>query len=353
MESVMEKLMGSHYDFDLTYITERIISVLYLSDLEDQRYSANLKEVAAMLKSKHPDKFLLINLSEKRHDICRLNPKEFGWPDLHAPSLNKICAVCKTMENWLNSDPQNVVVLHCKGNKGKKGVIVAAYMHYSKISAGADQALSTVAMRKFCEDKISSSLQPSQNRYIYYFAGLLSGSIKMNSSPLFLHQIHIPALLNHQSGGSYSPFVKIYQSLQLVYTSGKYKNVLLTVYVSKRECVFRVQFHTCSVHGSQLDFGKGELDHACTDDRFPADATVELLFSSGSQRRGGEVQGNEPGVSVDYGTADPIVRWDSYENFNIHHEDSVEGMCTQSSPKLNVSLLNNELIFISLKKRSY
>lgn len=55
----MEKLMGSHYDFDLTYITERIISVLYLSDLEEQHYIANLKEVAAMLKSKHQDKFLV------------------------------------------------------------------------------------------------------------------------------------------------------------------------------------------------------------------------------------------------------------------------------------------------------
>lgn len=29
----------------------------------------------------------------------------------------------------------------------------------------ADQALSTLAMRKFCEDKVSPSLQPSQNRY--------------------------------------------------------------------------------------------------------------------------------------------------------------------------------------------
>uniref|UniRef100_A0A8C1YIJ2 Uncharacterized protein n=1 Tax=Cyprinus carpio TaxID=7962 RepID=A0A8C1YIJ2_CYPCA len=83
-KNFMEKLMGSHYDFDLTYITERIIS-----------------DVAGMLKSKHQGK---------------LNPKveEFGWPDLHAPSLDKICAVCKTMENRLNSDPQNVVVLYCK-----------------------------------------------------------------------------------------------------------------------------------------------------------------------------------------------------------------------------------------------
>lgn len=116
----MEHVMERHYDFDLTYITERIISVFFLPDLEEQRYSRNLKEVAAMLKSKHQDKFLvshrngkntiinalkftrvhtkcylvynvqkthmcdlvmchcvlqLLNLSEKRHDITRLNPK--------------------------------------------------------------------------------------------------------------------------------------------------------------------------------------------------------------------------------------------------------------------------------------
>lgn len=93
----------------------------------------------------------------------------------------------------------------------------------------ADQALTTLAMRKFCEDKVSSSIQPSQNRcgtlpliflqllalllpnpslirlsilrYIYYFSGLLSGTIKMNSSPLFLHQILIPSLPNFQAGG--------------------------------------------------------------------------------------------------------------------------------------------------------
>ncbi|TRY85972.1 hypothetical protein DNTS_021020 [Danionella cerebrum] len=357
MESVMEKLMGSHYDFDLTYITERIISVLYLSELDEQQYRANLKEVASMLKSKHQDKFLLINLSEKRHDICRLNPKveEFGWPDLHAPPLDKICSVCKTMENWLNSDPRNVVVLHCKGNRGKTGVIVAAYMHYSKISAGADQALSTVAMRKFCEDKISSFLHPSQNRYIYYFAGLLSGAIKMNSSPLFLQQILFPVLLNYQSGGGYSAFLKIYQSMKLVYCSSEYDlqnsnsemlcvniepalllkgDILVKCYrrlsdVCKRECVFRVQFHTCSVHGSQLTFDRGELDQVCTADNFPADAKVELMFSSGPQKRDGEVHGK---VHVDYTTTDPVVRWDSYENFNLHHEDSVEDICHTRGP---------------------
>ncbi|XP_023259474.1 tensin-2 isoform X2 [Seriola lalandi dorsalis] len=361
VDRVMERVMERHYDFDLTYITERIISVFFPPKLEEQRYRLNLKEVAAMLKSKHQDKFLLLNLSERRHDITRLNPKvhDFGWPDLHAPPLDKICAICKAMETWLTSDPQHVVVLHCKGNKGKTGVIIAAYMHYSKISAGADQALSTLAMRKFCEDKVSSSLQPSQNRYIYYFGGLLSGAIKMNSSPLFLHQVLIPSLPNFQGEGGYYPFLKIYQAMQLVYTSGIYDlqgtggrrlcvtiepalllkgDIMVKCYHRRaqsadRDTVFRLQFHTCTIHGSQLWFGKGELDEACTDERFPSDATVEFVFSSGPEKiKGREYQKNDPAVTVDYNTADPVVRWDSYENFNQRYQDSLEDIAHTRGP---------------------
>ncbi|XP_026873736.2 tensin-2 isoform X2 [Electrophorus electricus] len=361
VDRVIDRVMERQYDFDLTYITERIISVFFPPLLDEQRYRLNLKEVAAMLKSKHQDKFLLFNLSEKRHDITRLNPKvhDFGWPDLHAPPLDKICAMCKAMETWLNSDPQHVVVLHCKGNKGRTGVIIAAYMHYSKISAGADQALSTLAMRKFCEDKVSSSLQPSQNRYIYYFGGLLSGSIKMNSSPLFLHQVLIPTIPTFQADGGYCPFLKIYQSMQLLYTSGIYDlqgstgrklcvtiepalllkgDIMVKCYhrrvqMAERDTVFRLQFHTCTIHGAQLWFGKGELDEACSDDRFPPDATVEFVFSSGPEKiKGREYQRNDPAVTVDYNTADPVVRWDSYENFNLRHEDSLEDIAHTRGP---------------------
>lgn len=43
-----------------------------------------------------------------------LQVQDYGWPDLHAPPLDRICAVCKAMETWLTSDPSNVVVLHCR-----------------------------------------------------------------------------------------------------------------------------------------------------------------------------------------------------------------------------------------------
>ncbi|XP_078287526.1 tensin-2-like isoform X1 [Rhinoraja longicauda] len=370
----VDHVMERNYDFDLTYITERIISVFFPLVLEEQRYRSNLKEVAHMLKSKHGDNYLLFNLSERRQDISRLNPKvqDFGWPDLHAPPLDKICAICKAMEMWLNSDPHHVVVLHCKGNKGRTGVIIAAYMHYSKISAGADQALSTLAMRKFCEDKVAPAIQPSQTRYIYYFSGLLSGAIKMNSMPLFLHHVSIPAIPSFEPHGGYHPFLKIYQSMQLVYTSGIYSvqapgckklcisiepalllkgDIMVKCYHKQyknpeRDVVFRVQFHTCAVHGTQLWFGKDELDDAYGDDRFPRDAMVEFIFSSGPEKiKEGEHLRNDSAVTVDYNTSDPTVRWDSYENFNLHHEDGLEEVPHTRGP-LDGSL------YAKVKKRS-
>ncbi|NWI33077.1 TENS protein, partial [Sula dactylatra] len=145
---------------------------------------------------------------------------DFGWPDLHTPALEKICSICKAMDTWLNAATHNVVVLHNKGNRGRLGVVVAAYMHYSNISASADQALDRFAMKRFYEDKVVPVGQPSQKRYINYFSGLLSGSIKMNNKPLFLHHVIMHGIPNFESKGGCRPFLKIYQAMQPVYTSG-------------------------------------------------------------------------------------------------------------------------------------
>ncbi|XP_074081940.1 tensin-2 isoform X1 [Macrotis lagotis] len=350
----LDPLMERRWDLDLTYVTERILAAAFPGRFDEQRHRGHLRELAHVLQSKHRDNYLLFNLSEKRHDLNRLNPKvqDFGWPDLHAPPLDKLCSICKAMENWLSSSPQHVVVLYCKGNKAKLGVIVAAYMHYSKISASEDQALATLTMRKFCEDKMASEFQPSQRRYISYFSGLLSGSIRMNSSPLFLHHVLMPILPAFEPGTGYQPFLKIYQSMQLVYTSGVYHisnpgpqqlcinlepalllkgDVLVTCYhkggrESERTLVFRVQFHTCTIHGPHLTFSKDQLDEAWTDERFPFQASVEFVFSSGPEKiKGREPPRNDASVSVDYNTTDSAVRWDSYENFNQHPEDSRDG----------------------------
>ncbi|XP_055360893.1 tensin-1 isoform X7 [Betta splendens] len=358
--------LEENYELDLVYITERIISVSFPSSVEEQSYAANLREVASMLRSKHGHNYLLFNLSEKRYDISQLNPKvlDFGWPDHHAPALDKICSICKAMDTWLTADSHNVVVIHNKGNRGRTGVVVAAYMHYSNISASADQALDRFAMKRFYEDKVLPVGQPSQKRYVEYFSGLLSGHIKINNKPLFLHHVIMHGIPNFESKGGCRPFLKIYQAMQPVYTSGIYNvqgdsqtsicitiepglllkgDILLKCYHKRyrspsRDVIFRVQFHTCAVHDLGIVFGKEELDETFKDDRFPEYGKVEFIFSFGPEKiHGTSGQGvdhleNGPSVSVDYNTQDPLIRWDSYENFNQDCEDTSDDVIHTQGP---------------------
>uniref|UniRef100_A0A673MA68 Tensin-1-like n=1 Tax=Sinocyclocheilus rhinocerous TaxID=307959 RepID=A0A673MA68_9TELE len=321
--------MEENYEVDLVYITERIISVSFPSNVEEPSYSANIKEVATMLRSKHGDNYLLFNLSEKRYDISKLNPKvlDFGWPDHHAPALDKICSICKAMDTWMNADSHNVVVLHNKGNRGRTGVVVAAYMHYSNISASADQALDRFAMKRFYEDKVLPVGQPSQRRYVQYFSGLLSGHIKINNKPLFLHHVIMHGIPNFESKGGCRPFLKIYQAMQpLKCYHKRFRS-------PSRDVIFRVQFHTCAVHDLGIIFGKDELDETFKDDRFPEYGKVEFVFSFGPEKiQGTDHLENGPSVSVDYNTQDPLIRWDSYENFNQCCEDSVEDVIHTQGP---------------------
>ncbi|XP_036426438.1 tensin isoform X1 [Colossoma macropomum] len=353
--------MEESYEVDLVYITERIISLSFSGGVEEHSYSVHLREVISMLRSKHQQHYLLLNLSERRHDITKLNPKvlDFGWPDHHAPALDKICSICKAMDTWLNADPHNVVVLHNKGNRGRTGVVVAAYMHYSNISASADQALDRFAMKRFYEDKAMPVGQPSQRRYVQYFAGLLSGHIKINNKPLFLHHVIMHGIPNFESKGGCRPFLKIYQAMQPVYTSGIYNvqgdshtsicitiepglllkgDILLKCYHKRyrnpsRDVIFRVQFHTCAVHDLGLVFTKNDLDETFRDDRYPQDGKVEFIFSFGPEKiRGLDHLENGPSVSVDYNTQDPLIRWDSYENFNRRCEDTTDDVAHTQGP---------------------
>ncbi|ERE90717.1 tensin-3 [Cricetulus griseus] len=305
---VLSAAMEDSHELDLTYVTERIIAVSFPARCSEESYLHSLQEVTRMLKSKHGDNYLVLNLSEKRYDLTKLNPKimDVGWPELHAPPLDKMCTICKAQESWLNSDPQHVVVIHCRGGKGRIGVVISSYMHFTNVSASADQALDRFAMKKFYDDKVSALMEPSQKRYVQFLSGLLSGAMKMNASPLFLHFVILHGVPNFDTGGACRPFLKLYQAMQPVYTSGIYNigpenpsririaiepaqllkgDIMVKCYHKKfrsatRDVIFRLQFHTGAVQGYGLLFGKEELDSACKDDRFPDYGKIELVFSA-------------------------------------------------------------------------
>ncbi|KAM9720239.1 tensin-3-like isoform 1-T1 [Menidia menidia] len=335
--------MEEGYELDLTYITERIIAVSFPRGCSEEVYSHNLKDVTRMLKSKHADNYLIINLSERRHDLSKMNPKtlDTGWPDLHAPPLDKICTICKAMESWLNADPLHVAVIHCRGGKGRIGVVISSFVHFTDVSASADQALDRFAMRKYYDDKVSALMTPSQKRYVWILNSLLSGSMKINASPLFLHCVILHGMPNFDATGVCHPYIKVYQGMQAVYSSGVYHigpghrdcvcitlepaqllkgDIMIKCYhksdlTSEREVIFRLQFHTGAVQGYNLMFEKEDMENANKDLRFPDSGKVELVFSEGPEKiPGADRWQNGPDVIVDYNTADSLTRWDSYQN---------------------------------------
>uniref|UniRef100_UPI00358ED734 tensin-1-like n=1 Tax=Myxine glutinosa TaxID=7769 RepID=UPI00358ED734 len=228
------------------------------------------------------------------------------------------------------------------GDLGSAAIVVAAYMYYSAMCASADQALDRFAMKRFYEDKLAVVIQPSQRRYVDYFHGLLSGTILMNSNPIFLHRVILHQVLGQKPGGRV--FLRVYQGMQPCYTSPIYSrmdatacdklcitifpmlklkgDILVKCYqkiAGGRQVIFRMQFHTCVVQGPDLLLGKKELDEACTDLLFPLDGKVELLFSSSSAvaTTSKAFLQNDRSITVDHSSLDPILRYDSYVDLSL------------------------------------
>lgn len=61
------------------------------------------------------------------------------------------------------------------------------------------------------------------HRYVDYFSGLLSGNIRINAAPLYLTHVTVlgaPTFEAGSSRGGCKAFLKVYEGLVPVYTSG-------------------------------------------------------------------------------------------------------------------------------------
>jgi tensin len=343
--------VNEEFDLDLTYITERIIAMSFPATGMESAYRNSLKDVAKMLKTKHQESYMIFNLSERSYDISRFNNQvlDFGWPDHLAPSLERLSTVCRSMKSWLDSDPQHVVVVHCKGGKGRTGCVIAAFMNYSEICQSAEAALDRFAMKRFYDSKCVGVTQPSQRKYVHYFSDLLAGRISLKTPPVVLNHVIIHGIPNFDGKGGCRAFLKIYVNMKLEHTSGLHVTnegderikitlhggglnlqgeVLLKCFHKKShsgvDAVFRCQFHTAIVRDTlRLVLKKEDLDDAFNNKKFPEGAKVEMLFERDRQKGADEevdlrtslLESNGVTTPTDLPKHEPLSKRDSYANF--------------------------------------
>lgn len=72
--------------------------------------------------------------------------------------------------NFLNEVPSNVVAIHCKGGKGRTGLMICAYLLYSGYKRTAKEALDYFEKKRTAgEGKRQGVTGPSQIRYVHYY----------------------------------------------------------------------------------------------------------------------------------------------------------------------------------------
>ncbi|XP_075419714.1 phosphatidylinositol 3,4,5-trisphosphate 3-phosphatase TPTE2-like [Tenrec ecaudatus] len=164
------------FDLDLTYVTDRIIAMSFPSSGKQSFYRNPIKEVVRFLDTKHLDHYMIYNLcSERGYD-----PKHFHnrvrrimIDDHNVPPLSEMVKFTQEVTQWLTEDEDNVVVIHCKGGKGRTGTMVCACLIACEIFTSAEESLYFFGERR--TDKTTSSKfqgveTPSQSRYVGYFA---------------------------------------------------------------------------------------------------------------------------------------------------------------------------------------
>uniref|UniRef100_A0A915PET5 Uncharacterized protein n=1 Tax=Setaria digitata TaxID=48799 RepID=A0A915PET5_9BILA len=348
----------------LQYVTERIIVALFPSDSTDAQYRTDLKDATVLLRRKHAEHYKIFNISKRRSDLGRLHSViELGWPEELAPPLDRLCAICKLLENWLSANSANVVVIHCKGGCSRAAIVIASYMHYITICSVDESIGIRFALQQFSERYLGPDGQPSHKRlegtklsaefslllkqlktciegrlkYVKYFSSLLCGRTKIQPATVYLHNIVLTNFLGR------NVLFKIYERMQPVHTTSlKTVNesetfelgnlplrgdILVKCFQrtssAERTLFFRCQFNTCTFDLStshnenvyKLRFYREELDDIFNDSEVNSQAMIEFIFQrelpkSSSDDANGCCDDVARTSIADYSRAD------SYENFD-------------------------------------
>ena len=136
--------VDDEFDLDLSYIVPgRIIVMSFPGQGTMQTMIRNdATQVKKFLEKQHGQKYRVFNVSEKLYEPERFDGRvsAFNWPDHHAPPFHLITKFVAEMANYLQEDPENVLVVHCNSGKGRAGTAVVCLMVYLGLCSSVYEA---------------------------------------------------------------------------------------------------------------------------------------------------------------------------------------------------------------------
>ncbi|CEM36154.1 unnamed protein product [Vitrella brassicaformis CCMP3155] len=232
-ETVADSITGLGVDGDAylgptapVYIHRNIIAIPFPSH-------ELLPDLAEVLNANHGSNYLVLNMSERTYDASRFNGQivDVQFRGMPSPPLDLLLKLCVSSSQWLLSDAQNVIVVHCYHGFSRTAVFIASFLSWIGLCKNPH-----VALQKVCEVLGLTStpsprvVLPSQWRYLHYFARLQRGEMPEHAS-LMLRRILIngipvlsPPIVVHDSlvpaaAVAFRPFYEVWQAGELIYSS--------------------------------------------------------------------------------------------------------------------------------------
>jgi len=179
------RLVGGHkrryrkggFDLDLTYIEPQVIAMGLPSVNYEGLYRNPLREVQRFFNTQHKGKYRIYNLCEERdypEEGFYGAVRRYGFDDHNPPPLSLLVRLCNEAHEFLRKCPEHVVAIHCKGGKGRTGVVTAAVLLKLHPDWYAEKALMTFAEMRTDDNVQEQSKRvgvdgPSQRRYVEYW----------------------------------------------------------------------------------------------------------------------------------------------------------------------------------------
>lgn len=212
-----KRLRERGYDLDLSYITPRIIAMAFPAQGLEKLYRNSSDTVAKFLNETHPGEYRIFNLSGMKFDYgkYRDNVTEFPWLDHHSPPIDLLFQACADMHDWLSRSDSHITVINCRAGKGRTGTLICCYMMFCGRFSDPDESMKYYRIKRFV--KGGGVTQPSQIRYVRYFARILQGQVR---APLcrILRQVVLHRAPKMSSSGC-RPFIEMYYEDQLIKTT--------------------------------------------------------------------------------------------------------------------------------------
>ena len=204
------------FDLDLTYITDRIIAMSAPAIGGASAYRNSIQTVQRFLSLRHYASFYVFNLCDTSvssdglignyHAQMFMNHvQRIPFEDHGPPLLLELIHFCREATKWMQVDPKFVIAVHCKGGKGRTGIMIAAFLlwcghrkcamdamelftfrrteNYDP-AAGIDESIADEEDEPTSGPKMKSIFKPkkqpnrgvdgpSQQRYVFYVEAML------------------------------------------------------------------------------------------------------------------------------------------------------------------------------------